>query len=181
MIHVSVWQKPLQYYNQPPTNKNKWKINKLNFKNEIKIKILHPRLENTQSSQTYQEYLKFGLILSHKTNINKCQRLIQVNVDSTVIKQPLTEDDRLCSHIQKLSNGKNASKLIHLSKKELQFILENIQCWKNKTLLNNTLLMSFRKLEIIQSKHKANRRGSGEENARQLNKKEPYIRDVKKF
>ena len=73
--------------------------NKLNFKNEIKIKILHPRLENTQSSQTYQEYLKFGLILSHKTNINKCQRLIQVNVDSTVIKQPLTEDDRLCSHI----------------------------------------------------------------------------------
>ena len=61
---------------------------------------------------------------------------------------------------------KNASKLINLSKKELQFILENIQCWKNKTLINNTLLMSFRKLEIIKSKHKANRRGSGEENAR---------------
>ena len=25
LIHVNVWQKPLQYCNQPPTNKNKWK------------------------------------------------------------------------------------------------------------------------------------------------------------
>ena len=24
LIHVNVWQKPLQYCNQPPTNKNNW-------------------------------------------------------------------------------------------------------------------------------------------------------------
>ena len=44
LIHVNVWHKPLQYCNQPLTNKNKWK--KMVFEQE-RITLLEKRSDES--------------------------------------------------------------------------------------------------------------------------------------
>ena len=46
LIHVNVWQKPLQYFNYPPANKNKWKKKKdwLNFRWNSVTKYILPTI-----------------------------------------------------------------------------------------------------------------------------------------
>ena len=50
LIHVNVWQKPLQYCNQPPTNKNNWEKNRKRMPGKKINKIITLTILTTQMS-----------------------------------------------------------------------------------------------------------------------------------
>ena len=59
LIHVSVWQKPLQYCNQPPTNKNKWKKKKKESSGQYRRCKFDPWVWKIHWSSKWQPILVF--------------------------------------------------------------------------------------------------------------------------